>query len=587
MPTALRAVSAAPETAEARTGAPQASAGTPGAGQPRASDLPAPPQAAMRVLQLCADPGADARRVAAVVEQDPALAAQVLRIVNSAFFGFARQVGSVRHAVSILGQKPLRNYVLCLAVRDALRPAVLHGLDTTRFWDASLRRAVAGRALAPSAGVDPDTAFTVCLLQDMGLLAMVHARPDCAGVVGALLELDPERRLAREQATFATTHDAAGRDLARAWELPEDLAQAIGEHHAEPGDAAHGSALGRVALCADWAAAVFQTADTRHVIARTRALCAKHLALAEADADAVLGTIGERVADAGRALGVKVQACRSFDEVLRDAHLALAEENLGYQELAWRLQSTLDEREALSRRLRDEVEKARLVQRALMPPPGEQTLFHGINAPARELSGDFFDFFPAADGRWCFNLGDVSGKGVDAALLMSKTSSLFRCLGKRLPDPGRLLGLLNDELCEPGVRGMFVTMIAGVLDPRSGEICLANAGHPPAVLVDSSGRTREVEAGAPPLGVADGTRYPVERHAMRGGTLWLYSDGMLEAAQGAAPASGLAPLLALIAKVARAPVAQRPARLVNALSRPGQPAADDLTVLMVDGTAAR
>jgi len=445
------------------------------------------------------------------------------------------------------------------------------------------------RALAPAAGVDPDTAFTACLLQDMGLLAMVHARPDCAGVVGAMMELDPEQRLERERAAFATTHAEAGYALARAWKLPDDFAHAIGHHHDAPGEPAPGQpepGLCRVALCADWMTAVFQATDTRHVIARTRALCREHLDLGEPESDRVLDEIGQHVAEAGRALGVTVQACRSFDEVLRDAHLALAEENLGYQELAWRLQSTLDEREALSRRLRDEVEKARLVQRALLPGPGEQRVFHGINAPARELSGDFFDYFPAADGRWCFSLGDVSGKGMDAALLMSKTSSLFRCLGKTLTDPGRLLAALNDELCEVGVRGMFVTMIAGVLDPESGDVSLANAGHPPALLLDAAGRTRRIAAGAPPLGIAAESDFPVERHGLRGRALWLYSDGVLEAAQVTDMASGIDRLLAMIAKLARAPAAQRPARIVNALAGPEKPAADDLTVLMVDGASA-
>ncbi len=93
-----------------------------------------------------------------------------------------------------------------------------------------------------------------------------------------------------------------------------------------------------------------------------------------------------------------------------------------------------------------------------------------MNLPARTVSGDFFDYFDLPDGRICFNLGDVSGKGINASLLMAKTSSLYRCLGKSIPDPGRLLQLINREIFETTTRGMFVTMVAGLYDPARGTV---------------------------------------------------------------------------------------------------------------------
>lgn len=175
---------------------------------------------------------------------------------------------------------------------------------------------------------------------------------------------------------------------------------------------------------------------------------------------------------------------------------------------------------------------------------------------------------------------------MDAALLMSKTGSLFHCLGKAIADPGRLLGALNVELCELNVRGMFVTMIAGVFDPETGQVSLSNAGHPPALLLDRHGRARQVAAGAPPLGVMPGCRFPAEHHALAGHTLYLYSDGLMEAAEARHRSHGADAVLALLRRLERAPPLQRPARLVNALARAGQAPDDDLTVLVVDGTAA-
>ena len=125
------------------------------------------------------------------------------------------------------------------------------------------------------------------------------------------------------------------------------------------------------------------------------------------------------------------------------------------------LAEDLVEQERVSR----ELELATEMQRSLLPAPRPAPFpICGINLPAYEMSGDFYDFFELNDGRIYFSLGDVSGKGMDAALLMSKTSSLFRCLGKTLHEPNVLLATINRELCETAIHGMFVTMTCGLLD---------------------------------------------------------------------------------------------------------------------------
>ncbi len=95
-------------------------------------------------------------------------------------------------------------------------------------------------------------------------------------------------------------------------------------------------------------------------------------------------------------------------------------------------------------RVNRELELAAEMQRGLLPGKQPATFpVCGINLPAYEMSGDFYDFFELEDGRIYFSLGDVSGKGIDAALLMSKTSSLFRCLGKTIYEPAVLLATIN------------------------------------------------------------------------------------------------------------------------------------------------
>jgi sigma-B regulation protein RsbU (phosphoserine phosphatase) len=184
-------------------------------------------------------------------------------------------------------------------------------------------------------------------------------------------------------------------------------------------------------------------------------------------------------------------------------------------------------------RIKRELELAREIQSSLLPRmEGADTAIGGVNLPAREVSGDFFDHFPLDDGRICFCLGDVSGKGMNAALLMAKTASLYRCLGKAILSPGRLLALVNREICDTAARGMFVTMVGGIYDPRTGIVTLSNAGHEPPLLLTAEGEFQAFEAEGPPLGILadpptkDG--YPETAIELNGGSLWVFTDGITE-----------------------------------------------------------
>ena len=182
-----------------------------------------------------------------------------------------------------------------------------------------------------------------------------------------------------------------------------------------------------------------------------------------------------------------------------------------------------------------ELELAAEIQRDLLPQPaGRDFPIHGINIPARSVSGDFFDIMPLPDGRIWFNVGDVSGKGMNAALLMAKTSSLFRCLAKSSEDPGQLLNAINNELCETNSRGMFVTMLGGLFHPGSGRLWLTNAGHEPPLHFDlRTERFKAIPADGPPLGIAPGIAgpdgFPVTEINLEGGALYVFTDGLTEA----------------------------------------------------------
>jgi sigma-B regulation protein RsbU (phosphoserine phosphatase) len=239
-----------------------------------------------------------------------------------------------------------------------------------------------------------------------------------------------------------------------------------------------------------------------------------------------------------------------------------------------------------SERVRRELELAAEIQRSLLPPARPAPFpIYGINVPARTVSGDFFDILELSEGRLAFCLGDVSGKGMNAAILMSKTASLYRCLAREGGGPGALLARLNDEVCETATRGMFVTMAAGSFDARTGRVRLANAGHEPALVHVSGGRFESLEAEAPPLGILPETDFPEREVELRGGALYLCSDGLTEAEVKPGRPLGRAGLAGLIERFAGKPLAERIEAIAAEVGR--LDLRDDLTLLGVSHEAGR
>lgn len=240
---------------------------------------------------------------------------------------------------------------------------------------------------------------------------------------------------------------------------------------------------------------------------------------------------------------------------------------------------------------RHELELAAEIQRDLLPQASTRDFpIHGINIPARSVSGDFFDIITLPDGRIWFNVADVSGKGMNAALLMAKTSSLFRCLAKSAENPGQLLSAINNELCETNSHGMFVTMVGGLFDPAIGMVRLANAGHEPPLLFDArTERFTAVPADAPPLGIApdiagaDG--FPVREIYLAGGTLYVFTDGLTEATTFGGGMLGIDGVRALIRDHADQSPDLRLKNIAGAVKLPGQSLRDDLTLLVAEDMA--
>jgi sigma-B regulation protein RsbU (phosphoserine phosphatase) len=231
-------------------------------------------------------------------------------------------------------------------------------------------------------------------------------------------------------------------------------------------------------------------------------------------------------------------------------------------------------------RVRRELELAAEIQRSLLPAPRPEPFpVHGVNVPARSVSGDFFDVLELDASRIAFCLGDVSGKGLNAALLATKTASLYRYLTRTLEEPGRVLQTLNDELAQTATRGMFVTMTAGLLHRGRGVVCVASAGHEPALLHDARGEFASIPAQAPPLAVLPDQFFPESELRVDGSTLYVFSDGLTEASCGAGERLGAAGVRRLIERFAARPLHQRIAAILADVQQ--LDLRDDLTILGV------
>lgn len=187
-------------------------------------------------------------------------------------------------------------------------------------------------------------------------------------------------------------------------------------------------------------------------------------------------------------------------------------------------------------RLRTEVAMARDIQRGFLPtnfPTGAEGYeLYACVDPAHEVSGDLYDFFPLSDGRLAFYVGDVSGKGMPAALFMVAVHTLFRHLTLTESSPGATLARLDSALAADNPTDKFVTVLMGLYDPRTAEVALAAAAHPAPLLRRTDGQVEEVRVQpALPLGYGhlDGQLAEQRLTLEPGDTLILFTDGFTEA----------------------------------------------------------
>ncbi|MBD1136874.1 ammonium transporter [Pelagibacterales bacterium SAG-MED49] len=201
-----------------------------------------------------------------------------------------------------------------------------------------------------------------------------------------------------------------------------------------------------------------------------------------------------------------------------------------YNALMDKLEQTEKQKNKWKNRVSQEIKLAMDVQKRLMPKRDmDHFPIFGLNIPAREISGDFYDFYPHDDEVY-FTLSDVSGKGVNAGMVMAKAITLFKIFARQKFKPNEILFEMNNDLYESNPAGTFITSIVGRYNLKSDLFEIANAGHQPALLKIGE-EFREYPSSSVPLAVTkhkDENIYKLENFNLNGGRIYCFTDGFSE-----------------------------------------------------------
>lgn len=238
-------------------------------------------------------------------------------------------------------------------------------------------------------------------------------------------------------------------------------------------------------------------------------------------------------------------------------------------------------------RLEREMQLASEIQRQILPKgapvvPGYQVT--GWYRPARQVGGDYYDLFPVQDGRVNLVVGDVSGKGMPAALMVSTLHSALRLLLDQAPFGPSLLERLNRHIAESSAANKFITMLLAELSPETGVLHFMNAGHNPGILLRRDGSFEELKAGGLPLGLLPEARYQSRAVTMEpGDILCIYSDGITEATAPDDEEFGMERLVELLRRERDLPLVDLMAEIPRAVGEfsQGSPQGDDQTVVLL------
>lgn len=283
---------------------------------------------------------------------------------------------------------------------------------------------------------------------------------------------------------------------------------------------------------------------------------------------------------------VELPEVHSKDEI-KDLHDSLVYMQQSLSGYVSELRATTASKE----RIESELSIAREIQMGMIPkifppyPERDDVNLHAILHPAKEVGGDLYDFFIDNDHLY-FVVGDVSGKGVPASLFMAIARSLFRTLAQLSTSPAEIMTKMNRSIAENNDANMFVTLIIGILDLKTGNLRFCNAGHNPPIVISSDGESAFLKTKIQIfVGILEDMKYTDEAITLEKGTrLFLYTDGVTEAENESKELYGDERLLSTLATIGTYDVRTIVDSVASSVADHVQQAeaSDDMTILLID-----
>ena len=318
--------------------------------------IPTLPSGIFLIVRAAGDPEVSLHKLAGLVSREPSFTIQLLRIANSAMFSLEQEVKTIKQATIKLGARSVRNLAVAQAVRSATSNLDLGDFDGNQYWEDSLRRGVACRILAETAGYeDPVEAFTVGLIQDIGTLFLAYLFPERSGALQEIRSLPGIRRLEEEKRICGGNHTEMFAELAKTWNFPPDLIEACVHHHdrLSKTKVRRTQRLIHLAHAADSVADLFQTKASGSSVRYAKSILHQLPTRKNLNLEDLIAQIRVEMNHGASELQIHIGKQPTYEELIAQANVSLLYINDHYEQMTQQLQQLLAEKEELTRQLQE------------------------------------------------------------------------------------------------------------------------------------------------------------------------------------------------------------------------------------------
>jgi HD-like signal output (HDOD) protein len=290
----------------------------------RAEKLPSLPVVTLETLKLLNQEDQSIDRLVDLIKRDPALTATILKVVNSPFYGLARRVSSIRDATTIIGLSTLKLLVVSVSLVGALKNSNTRKLDHASYWRRSLFTAVASMLLARALSQESsEDAFLSGLLADIGILAALQTVPEEYLPVMEAWTSRKKPLAVLEMEKFGFTHAVMGREMLRAWNLPENLYKIVGAHNGEGLDDLDTSTLklAGIVRSASTIAELFCQDMPAANVDNVKSSCLSEIGISPQLLEDILNAMSKHVSELALLLSLPVGNAMSYEQLLKLAEM--------------------------------------------------------------------------------------------------------------------------------------------------------------------------------------------------------------------------------------------------------------------------